>query len=185
MAGHWATEIVHIVPVFGERGALLEHWVFCLFYNWPLTIRRRMARRVEIRRAFSPRYWHAGLCVLASVLIFAVADFLYLGKYAEMPGLSGIWWLVMLVPLLCGAAVTLGCGGAVLWRRIVTAAGAGGLTGILASVAVVIISRGHIPASTLVTLCAMHTFISTLLAAIGAIVTEIILPDPDLNCYGT
>ena len=185
MAGHWSTEIVHVVPVFGEQGALLERWVFCLFYNWPLTIRRRMARRVEIRRAFSPRYWHAGLCVLASVLIFAVADFLYLGKYAEMPGLSGIWWLVMLVPLLCGAAVTLGCGGAVLWRRIVTAAGAGGLTGILASVAVVIISRGHIPASTLVTLCAMHTFISTLLAAIGAIVTEIILPDPDLNCYGT
>jgi len=33
MAGHWATEAVHIVPVFGERGALLEHWGFCLFYN--------------------------------------------------------------------------------------------------------------------------------------------------------
>jgi hypothetical protein len=27
----------------------------------------------------------------------------------------------------------------------------------------------------------MHTFISTLLSAIGTIVTEIILPDPDLN----
>ncbi|GAI08361.1 unnamed protein product, partial [marine sediment metagenome] len=26
MAAHWATEVVHIVPVFGERGALLEHW---------------------------------------------------------------------------------------------------------------------------------------------------------------
>jgi len=25
MAGHWATEAVHAVPVFGERGALLEH----------------------------------------------------------------------------------------------------------------------------------------------------------------
>ncbi len=45
MAAHWATEAVHIVPVFGERGALLEHWVFCLFYNWPLTIRRKMRRR--------------------------------------------------------------------------------------------------------------------------------------------
>ena len=33
MAAHWATDAVHIVPVFGERGALLEHWVFCLFYN--------------------------------------------------------------------------------------------------------------------------------------------------------
>jgi hypothetical protein len=42
MAGHWATEAVHVVPVFGERGALLEHKIFNLFYNWPLTIRRRM-----------------------------------------------------------------------------------------------------------------------------------------------
>jgi hypothetical protein len=49
MAGHWATEGVHAVPVFGEGGALLEHWVYSLFYNWPLTIRRRMRRRAEIR----------------------------------------------------------------------------------------------------------------------------------------
>jgi hypothetical protein len=48
MAAHWATEAVHIVPVFGERGALLEHWVFCLFYNWPLTIRRRMRSKTTI-----------------------------------------------------------------------------------------------------------------------------------------
>lgn len=48
MAAHWATEAVHIVPVFGERGALLERWVFCLFYNWPLTIRRRMRKRAKI-----------------------------------------------------------------------------------------------------------------------------------------
>jgi hypothetical protein len=45
MATHWATEAVHIVPVFGERGALLEHWVFYLFYNWPLTIRRKMRKK--------------------------------------------------------------------------------------------------------------------------------------------
>ncbi len=36
MAGHWATEAVHIVPVFGERGAWLEHAVFDAFYNYPL-----------------------------------------------------------------------------------------------------------------------------------------------------
>lgn len=47
MAAHWATVVVHIVPVFGERGALLEHWVFCLFYNWPLTIRRKMRKRAK------------------------------------------------------------------------------------------------------------------------------------------
>jgi len=182
MAGHWATEMVHIVPVFGEKGALLEHWVFCLFYNWPLTIRRRMVRRSEIRSTLRPRYWHAVPCVLISALIFAAADFLYLNKHNEMPGLSGIWWLVILVPLVCGAVITLGCSGAVLWKRIVTAAIAGSLTGILASVAAAIISKGQIPVSTLVALGAMHAFVSTLLSAIGAIFTEIILPDPDLNC---
>lgn len=35
MAGRWATQAVHIVPVFGEKGALLEHWVFDLFFNVP------------------------------------------------------------------------------------------------------------------------------------------------------
>ena len=40
MAGRWATNIVHIIPVFGERGALLEHWVFDLFFNVPISIRK-------------------------------------------------------------------------------------------------------------------------------------------------
>jgi len=40
MAGRWATQMTHIIPVFGERGALLEHWVFDAFFNLPLTFRR-------------------------------------------------------------------------------------------------------------------------------------------------
>jgi len=40
MAGRWATRMVRIVPVFGERGALLEHWVFDAFFNVPLSIKR-------------------------------------------------------------------------------------------------------------------------------------------------
>ncbi len=42
MAGRWATNIVHIIPVFGERGALLEHWVFDLFFNVPISVRRML-----------------------------------------------------------------------------------------------------------------------------------------------
>jgi len=38
--GRWATKMTRAVPVFGERGALLEHWVFDLFFNVPLSIRR-------------------------------------------------------------------------------------------------------------------------------------------------
>ncbi|MCF7848033.1 MAG: hypothetical protein K9M45_04220, partial [Kiritimatiellales bacterium] len=42
MASRWATNAVHIVPVFGEHGALLEHWVFDIFFNVPQIIGRHI-----------------------------------------------------------------------------------------------------------------------------------------------
>jgi hypothetical protein len=33
---------VHIIPVFGEHGALLEHWVFDLFFNVPQIMGRHI-----------------------------------------------------------------------------------------------------------------------------------------------
>lgn len=45
MGGRWATRVVHFVPVFGERGALLEHWAFDLFFNLPITLRRILSGR--------------------------------------------------------------------------------------------------------------------------------------------
>jgi hypothetical protein len=69
-----------------------------------------------------------------------------------------------------------------LWRRIVAAAISGALVGILATIAAAILSRGsEVAASSLAVLCAMHTFVSAILSTIGAIVTELKLPDPDLN----
>ena len=90
MSSHWATEAVHIVPVFGERGALLEHWVFCLFYNWPLTIRRRMRRRAQIRAAMKPRYRHIVLCAAVMAGAFGLVDFAYLKTVGELPNLLDI-----------------------------------------------------------------------------------------------
>jgi len=173
MAGHWATEGVHIVPVFGEGGALLEHWVFCLFYNWPLTIRRRMRRRAEARALKKPRYWHAGLCAVATAGIFGLADFIYLRNIGELPGLRDIWWLVILATLACGAAVTLGCAGAALGKRIVTAAVCGILAGaIYAGISFFFSHEGGIVASSI-----WRMFIFAILSTIGAIATEIKLPD--------
>jgi hypothetical protein len=183
MAGHWATEIVHIVPVFGERGALLEHWVFCLFYNWPLTIRRRMTRRAQIRSAYPVRYWHAVGCVIAAAAAFAFAYNSYLDDYWVLPRLRDIRWLVILVPILCGIAVTLGAGGAALWRRIVAATVSGAAIGIFATVAAAVLDHSS-AASKLITLCAMHTFASAVLATIAAIIAEMMLPDPDLKSMG-
>ena len=37
-----ATTLVHIIPVFGEHGALLEHWVFDLFFNIPQIMGRHI-----------------------------------------------------------------------------------------------------------------------------------------------
>jgi hypothetical protein len=63
-----------VVPVFGEHGALLEHRVFGWFYNWPLTIRRRIRKRIHLRASLNKRYWHIGVCSVAAAGIFGVAE---------------------------------------------------------------------------------------------------------------
>lgn len=175
MAGHWATEAVHIVPVFGEGGALLEHWVFCLFYNWPLTIRRRMRKRAEARARMKPRYWHVGICALVVVGFFTFANFIYQQNIGELPTSNLLWWLAVLVPqvFFCGAAVTIGCGGATLGRRIVATAIYGILAGVLCTVAASMI--GH--DGNIIVNGVWRIFIFAILATIGAIITEVKLPE--------
>ncbi|MFB0555214.1 MAG: hypothetical protein ACETWQ_18045, partial [Phycisphaerae bacterium] len=179
MSAHWATEAVHIVPVFGERGALLEHWVFNLFYNWPLTIRRRMRRRAGLRASLKPRYWHVGLCAIGVAGLFAFTQWIYTENVGEPPSSNILWWLAVLVPqvLICGAVVTLGCGGAALAKRIAAAAVCGILIGVLSTAVSVILSyNGGIAAS-----CVWRVFIFAILSTIGAIATELKLPEPDME----
>jgi hypothetical protein len=47
LASRWVTGVVRIVPVFGESGALLEHTVFDLFVNVPLSIKHRLQSRKQ------------------------------------------------------------------------------------------------------------------------------------------
>ncbi len=47
MASRWATNMVHIVPVFGEKGALMEHWIFDLFFNRPQKFAKWAAPRMR------------------------------------------------------------------------------------------------------------------------------------------
>ena len=182
MAGHWATDATHIVPVFGERGALLEHWVFCLFYNWPLTIRRRMRKRVKLRALMKPRYWHVGLCTVFAAAIFGFVDNHYLANIGRLPTFKEILWLAGTVPLVCGAAITLGCGGAVLAKRIVISATSGLVTGLLYTFvpailnSVVVFEAGEIR-----NYWALLVFAFAVLATIGALAAELTLPDPDLR----
>lgn len=47
MASRWATNMVHVVPVFGEKGALMEHWVFDTFFNRPQKFAKWAAPRMK------------------------------------------------------------------------------------------------------------------------------------------
>jgi len=177
MAAHWSTEAVHIVPVFGEHGALLEHWVFRLFYNWPLTIRRRMRRRAEMRESIKPRYWHVAFWAVVAAFSLSSVDYNYITNTGNLPGLRDIWYLAALVPLACGAMVTLGCGGARLWKRIVAAAICGIALGVMyPAVSATLVKK--MAAVDIAAACVWRVFIFAMLSTAGAIVTELILPEP-------
>jgi hypothetical protein len=47
MAGRWATGAVHIIPVFGEKGALMEHFVFDMFFNVPRAFGRWAGKHIK------------------------------------------------------------------------------------------------------------------------------------------
>jgi len=179
MAAHWATAAAHIVPVFGERGALLEHGVFGLFYNRPLTIRWRMRLRAQWRAGLKPRYWHTSLCAIGAAVIFGIVDFLYIRSRQMSPGLQDIWWLSISAPLAAGALVTLWAAGAAFFRRIIAAAVCGATSGALytaisvASGYALGIGDGRILISLI-----WRVFVFTILSTVGAIITELKLPEP-------
>lgn len=134
MAGHWATGAVHIIPVFGERGALLEHIVFDLFYNCPLNIRRRIHQRRELRAGLKPRSWHVPLCALAGTLLLVLADMTYFKLTGHIPKFGEIWWLALWIPVLAAVATAAWAGGAVLLKRLYMGALCGALIGLLYAV---------------------------------------------------
>ena len=176
MAGHWATEAVHIVPVFGERGALLEHWVFRLFYNWPLTIRRRMSNKAERRAALEPRYRHILPIALTGALLTGGLDYFYLFFTGVLPGLKESWWLLIPVSFLGGAAVTAGARGAALSKRFIGAALSGILLALLSTgAAVLLLLFLGMPLITgdIVEFASWRLFIFAVLSTIGAIFTEL------------
>ncbi|MCP5045575.1 MAG: hypothetical protein GY940_00270 [bacterium] len=182
MAGHWATEAVHVVPVFGEHGALLEHWVFGIFYNWPLTIRKRMQKRSELRATLKPRYWHVTLYITGAAALLSAWDYYLLNKMGLTPGLKHTWWFLLAVAALSAAGITIGCGGAPRSRRFASAAVWGVLTGaIYTAVSVLYVQPGPIATGDALTSGAWHVFFLTVIATFSAVITELKLPAPDLK----
>ncbi len=181
MASHWATEAVHIVPVFGERGALLEHWVFCLFYNWPLTIRRRIAARAILRQRQPVRYWHITVCALAAAAVFALADWIWLSQRGSIPTLRSIWYATAILPALCGWAVTVFAGGMLLWKRFISAAAAGVLAGLFYTIATALVINLSGSDVVMSARWPFRLFFFAVFACLGAIITELRLSDVELG----
>lgn len=119
MASHWATGAVHIVPIFGEKGAWLEHFVFDTFYNLPLTIQRRMKNRAEARQGRPPRAWHVVVVSLAGTALLGALSLGFFELKGILPALGNVWWLAVWVPFFAAWLSTRWAGGATVGRRVV------------------------------------------------------------------
>ena len=117
-----------------------------------------------------------------ATLVFGIADFVYLRHVGELPSLKTLWWLAVLLPPTCGALVTLGGGGATLGQRFVGAAVCGVATGLFYTVISALLGQSSgVSLGTLGTSCLWRVFLLSMFTTMGAIVTELILPDPDLK----
>ncbi|MFP4081727.1 MAG: hypothetical protein ACLFVG_03105 [Candidatus Aminicenantes bacterium] len=131
MAGHWATGVVHIVPVFGERGALLEHAVFDFFYNYPLSLRRRIRHLNARRSLLKPRYWQVPVCAVAGTGLLAFIDYAFFRLNGHIPGFGHIWWISLWVPFIMGAVAAAWARGALFSKRMIMGAVCGTLIGLV------------------------------------------------------
>ena len=130
MAGHWATEAVHVVPVFGERGAWLEHAVFDAFYNYPLSLGIRVRKRDELAAAKKPRRWAVPLAALIGAASAVLVDFLFVGSTGAVPALKDVWWAVFLAPIGAGFLASLWSRRKRMGRRVTAGITAGALVGL-------------------------------------------------------
>lgn len=180
MAGHWATGAAHIVPVFGEKGALLEHTFFDLFYNYPLTIGRRIRQRSKLRSGLKPRTWHLPLCVLTGTVFLALTEVVYLQCTGHLPKFGNIWWIALWFPIFTAAGTSVWAGGAAFSKRMTMGAISGALTGLfhaVVSTVLLIVFTGEgelltaLLGNTAVT-ALWRVFLFTFAALIGTFITE-------------
>ena len=130
MAAHWATEAVHVVPVFGERGAWLEHAVFDAFYNYPLSLGIRIRKRDALAAAKKPRWWAAPLASIIGAAFVALVDFLFVRLAGRVPALKDVWWAVFLAPICAGFLAALWSRRKRMGKRIAAGITAGALVGL-------------------------------------------------------
>jgi len=187
MASHWATDAVHIVPVFGERGALFERWVFGLCYNWPLTIRRRLGRIAEIRKNQTQNYLHLPIIVGLTWALLISLHQIYHQKTEQIPVRENFWYLAALWPfagpILCGWFAAVFAGGMPLVRRIIGAAACGAAVAIAYSIGAFFLEKTWFPEQQTALFFPMfwRVFAFTILSTLSAMVRELWMQDPNLK----
>ena len=153
--------------------------MFNLFYNWPLTVRRRMGKRSAMRERMAPRYWHLLPCMLIGTGIFTLIDWQYLKNAGGLPTLQTIWGFAMIVSVLIGMIVTLGAGGAALLKRIAGGALCGVAVGLLSAIlSGLYVADPPIASSAAIIFGVWRAFVFTIVAVLGVLLTEIRMPEP-------
>ena len=130
MAGHWSTGAVHIVPVFGERGAWLEHAVFDMFYNYPLSLGIRIKQRDARVAKTKPRTWAIPLAVLLGTGLLALLDLMFVRSAGRVPILKDVWWAAFIVPIAAGFLASQWSRKKRMGKRVVAGVMTGALVGL-------------------------------------------------------
>jgi undecaprenyl pyrophosphate phosphatase UppP len=130
MAGHWATEAVHVVPVFGERGAWLEHAVFDAFYNYPLSLGIRIRKRDDLAATKRPRWWAIPAAAIVAAVFTGLVDLLFVRSAGRAPELKDVWWAVFIAPIVAGFLASLWSRRAKMGKRVLAGITAGAVVGL-------------------------------------------------------
>ncbi len=137
-----------------------------------------MRDRGKIRAAIKPRYWHIVICAILGTGTFLVADYAYIMKLQDLPSLKEIWVLAIIIPLICGAVVTLGAGGASLQRRVIGGAVCGSAMGVFHTTMSAIIGYGVLlEIGDMAINIVWRVFVFTIMSIIGVLLMEINLLD--------
>lgn len=97
----------------------MEHILFDTFYNYPLSLRRRISLRRKLRSGLEPRYWHLPLCVLSGIVLLAFLDVIYFNLQGSVPRFGEIWWAAIWIPGFVAAASSVWARGARLSNRFI------------------------------------------------------------------
>lgn len=189
MAAHWATDAVHIVPVFGERGALLEHGIFRLFYNWPLTIRRRMKEISRFRAGLQVRLWHAAAAFLGTAAAMILSHVWYHQHTQTLPVKENFWflkpllWAAILLPAAAGWITARLAGGLARSKRILTALFGGVAAAALYTLAAFFFEQQWSEPEKIGVFIPFlwRSFLFSLTAVLGTLVAELTEPSPEIK----